>query len=228
MAEPTSRHDSGSIFVLAGCNGAGKSSIGGAALRQAGAPFFDPDEAARQIAARYAGPIGADVQREINGAAWQQGLRLLRRTIARRGTFAFETTLGGHTIPVAVAEAAAAGLAVHIWFVGLNRVELNIERVRRRAARGGHDIPIAKIRERYVNAPANLVRLLPEIAELKLFDNSIDADPAAGRAPSPRLLMHCRDRRIVVPGALQMLVTATPAWAKPIVAAALKLHLRQR
>ena len=52
-ADATQRRTS-TIFVLAGCNGAGKSSIGGAALRQAGADWFDPDAAARRIAAANA------------------------------------------------------------------------------------------------------------------------------------------------------------------------------
>lgn len=38
-----------SIHVLAGVNGAGKSSIGGAAVRQHGGEYFNPDEAARAL-----------------------------------------------------------------------------------------------------------------------------------------------------------------------------------
>ena len=37
------------IYVLAGTNGAGKSSIGGAMFREAGAEYFNPDEAAQHI-----------------------------------------------------------------------------------------------------------------------------------------------------------------------------------
>jgi predicted ABC-type ATPase len=39
------------IFVLAGVNGAGKSSIGGAAFRQFGSDYYNPDEAARALMA---------------------------------------------------------------------------------------------------------------------------------------------------------------------------------
>ncbi|HBH79151.1 MAG TPA: ZTL protein, partial [Nitrospira sp.] len=35
--------------MLAGVNGAGKSSIGGAAIRQHGGKYFNPDEAARTL-----------------------------------------------------------------------------------------------------------------------------------------------------------------------------------
>jgi predicted ABC-type ATPase len=37
------------IYVLAGVNGAGKSSIGGATFRASGADYYNPDEAAREL-----------------------------------------------------------------------------------------------------------------------------------------------------------------------------------
>ena len=41
--------DAPCIYVLAGTNGAGKSSIAGARFRESGAEYFNPDEAARRI-----------------------------------------------------------------------------------------------------------------------------------------------------------------------------------
>jgi hypothetical protein len=125
-------------------------------------------------------------------------------------------------------QAAPAGLAVHIWFVGLTDVELHIDRVRRRVAKGGHNTPARKIRERFETGRVNLIRLLPHLTELYLYDNSAEADPDSGAAPLPRPLLYYRERRIVSPTNLKTLLEATPAWAKPIVAAAIKLHLSQR
>ena len=98
--------------------------------------------------------------------------------------------------------------------------------MRRRVARGGHDIPEAKVRERYRRSRENLIRLLPRLNALRVFDNSAEADPDRGIAPVPTLLLDCRRGRIVAPTDLRTLLTTTPGWAKPIVAAALKLHLR--
>ncbi len=226
MAKSPGGGRSGSIFVLAGCNGAGKSSIGGAAVRQSGAEFFNPDEAAQRIAATNTrNPPPTQV--EINAAAWNEGRRLLQRAIDERADFAFETTLGGKTITAMLEQAAQAGVGVHIWFAGLTNIELHIARVRRRVAKGGHDIPTGKIRERFENGRVNLIRLLPHLTEFYLYDNSAEADPDAGVAPIPRLLLHYRDHRIATPARLKSL-RATPAWAKPIVAAAIKLHLLRR
>ena len=214
------------IFVLAGCNGAGKSSIGGAALRKSGADWFDPDAAARRIAAANAHRVPRPTTEEVNAAAWNEGRRLLERTIAERRDFAFETTLGGRTITELLHRAAGAGCAVRVWFVGLDTVERHLERVRRRVARGGHDIPEAKVRERYRRSRENLIRLLPALDALRVFDNSAEADPNAGIAPAPQLLLDFRRRRVAAPRDLSTLLAKTPAWAKPIAAATLKLHLR--
>ena len=226
-APGAARTSGGNLYVLAGCNGAGKSSIGGAALRQSGVDFFNPDEAARRIAIASRARKPPRTPAEINGAAWETGRRLLQRAIDERGDFAFETTLGGETIAAMLGHAAAAGLAVHVWFAGLTDVELHIDRVRRRVSKGGHDIPAKKIRERFERGRINLIRLLPHLTELYLYDNSAEADPDAGLATLPRLLLQCRRRRIVAPTELRTL-SRTPAWAKPIAAAAVKLDLPLR
>ncbi|MCT7660777.1 zeta toxin family protein [Mycobacterium deserti] len=203
------------LYVLAGVNGAGKSSIGGATIRTSGADYFNPDEAARELIA--ANP-GLD-QVSANAMAWQQGKRLLERAIDERKDFAFETTLGGATMPRRLAEAASLGFEVRIWFVGLATADMHIDRVRSRVRAGGHDIPESSIRRRWRHSRLNLVQLLPHLTELRLYDNSADADPAAGRAPRPLLVLHLDRGEIVGPPDL----SSTPEWAKPIVAAALKI-----
>jgi predicted ABC-type ATPase len=225
-ATPLQRH--GSIFVLAGCNGAGKSSIGGAALIESGLRFYNPDEAARKILAANAHLNPPPTMGEVNAAAWNQGRTLLERAIDRQLDFAFETTLGGQTMTELLERAAGEGLAVHIWFAGLENVELHIERVRRRVARGGHDIPREKIVERYDGGRKNLVRLLPQLASVRVYDNSAEADPGRGLTPAPRLLIHCVERKIVAPTKLRSLLADTSQWAKPMVAAALDVHLKRR
>jgi predicted ABC-type ATPase len=204
------------IYVLAGVNGAGKSSIGGAAFRAFGADYYNPDEAARALMAANPGLS----QPDANGAAWQQGKRLLEQAIAKRFDFAFETTLGASTIPRLLAEAASQGIRVHVWYAGLSNAELHIERVRARVRKGGHDIPEADIRRRYEHSRLNLIRLLPKLTALRMYDNSAEADPATGQAPTPWLVLHMERGKLVGPADF----SRTPEWAKPIVAAALKLR----
>jgi len=205
--------------VLAGTNGAGKSSIAGAIFRQAGTEYFNPDEAATRIISVNAGIT----QAEANSLAWYEGKRLLKRAIAERCNFAFETTLGGNTITELLDRALLTGIEVRIWYVGLNSPELHIERVRSRVARGGHDIPETRIRERYNNSRLNLIRLLPRLTELLLYDNSYEADPRSGIAPELKFILHFAAGKIVRSCDLPL----TPEWAKPILAAAVKLSMQK-
>jgi predicted ABC-type ATPase len=206
-----------SIFVLAGTNGAGKSSVGGSAMRRAGASYFNPDEAARRIREANLDLSLADA----NAAAWQEGRQKLERSIAQRSNYGFETTLGGHTLTSLLEKAMDAGIEVRIWYAGLATPELHLARVRARVAKGGHDIPEANIRRRYDDSRSNLIRLLARLTELYLYDNSEEADPALGKQPRPRLLLHLVRRRIKKLERANM-----PDWAKPIAMAALKISAR--
>jgi len=198
------------LSVLAGVNGAGKSSIGGAFLRARGAGYFNPDEVAREI--RAARPE-LD-QREANSLAWYKGRDLLQVAIDDRHDFNFESTLGAHTIPAMLEKAVSEGARAHIWYVGLDSPERHIARVKARHKAGGHDIPEADIRRRYETSRENLVWLMPKLASLLVYDNSTESDPKAGKQPRPRLVLHMIDARIVAPADLR----ATPDWAKAIVA----------
>lgn len=203
-----------SIWVLAGTNGAGKSSIGGAMIRAAGADYYNPDEAARRIQDANPGTSITDA----NSAAWLEGKRLLERAIADHGNFAFETTLGGATITKLLADAVAAGIDVHVWYVALASPELHLARVRARVSRGGHDIAERHIRRRYDASRENLITLLPGLASLRVYDNSVEAQPSAGDPPQPRLLLHMENGTIVEHCDL----STVPEWAKPIVLTALR------
>ena len=208
------------IAVLAGVNGAGKSSLMGAHVRASGAEYFNPDEAARRI--RTARPRLS--QRDANGLAWNEGRRLLERAIDERLDYAFETTLGASTIPRLLARAADDGAEVWVWFVGLDSPERHLARVRARVKGGGHDIPEADIRRRWDASRENLVALMPKLARLWIYDNSSEADPVSGHVPRPRLILETRDGRIVAPYHLR----DTPDWAKPLVARAMQLDQAAR
>lgn len=207
------------IFVLAGVNGAGKSSVGARFLQEINVESFNPDEAARRI--REISGCSID---DANALAWQEGRQRLESAIASRSSFAFETTLGGSTIPRLLEEASDAGIEIFVWFVGLATPQQHIARVRARVAAGGHDIPEEMILKRWDTSRRNLIHLMPSVTELRIFDNSQEGDLSARTIPAPRQLLYCRDGAIVDPPSEVLLMT--PEWAKPIVAQALKLQRR--
>jgi len=203
------------LFVLAGVNGAGKSSIGGHLLERAGLTWFNPDTFARELVAA----TGCD-QSAANGEAWQEGMRRLDEAIAQGTHHAFETTLGGRTVPARI-KAASKTHDVIVWFCGLSSPEQNIARVKARVAVGGHDIPDAKIRERYPAALENLVALMPDLAHLQVYDNSIEVAPG-DVIPDPVLVAEMISGKLTWPIDLKSL-QRTPEWAKPLVEAALSI-----
>ncbi len=208
------------IAVLAGVNGAGKSSVAGGFLEKEGDTFFNPDTVAQQIR-----KLHPDIPLTLaNAHAWQIGKSLLEQAISSGRDYRFETTLGGRTIAQLLERAAGSGHRVHIWFCGLASPELHLRRVRSRVAHGGHDIPEEKIRERWTGSRQNLIRLLPLIDHLRVSDNSAEADPAEGQRPRPILLLEMQRAKITAPADL----SGAPDWAKPIIAAAIHLHTAER
>ena len=204
------------LYVLAGVNGAGKSSIGGYLLERDGLTWFNPDAFARELKAA----TGWD-QETANAHAWQEGMRRLDEAIAKGLNHAFETTLGGKTVTAKILEATRTH-DVLIWFCGLSSPELHIARVKARVAAGGHPIPEEKIRERYPLAQLNLIKLMRHVAYIKVYDNSAEAG-TDGVVPDPLLVLEMENRKVVFPARddLETLQRA-PQWSKSILEAALR------
>jgi hypothetical protein len=81
------------------------------------------------------------------------------------------------------------------------------------------DLTAEHIHRRYQHSRLNLIELLPRrLSALRLFDNSVYGDPAAGLTPKPTLVLHMEREMILNERDLAQ----TPDWAKPIVAAALR------
>lgn len=200
------------LLVLAGVNGAGKSSVAGARLRAAGLDYFNPDEVTRQLCDTGLPAANA------NALAWREGCDRLRQAMTKRRNFAIETTLGGHTIPRLIVRACASH-DVTVWFVGLDSPERHLSRVTARVAAGGHAIAEKKIRTPWNTARSNLIALLPHLHEAWVYDNSAERTATAAK---PDVLLHCRHGRIAGPAHNRL--AHTPNWAKPIVEAALRLE----
>jgi len=205
------------LYVLAGVNGAGKSSVGGSFLRQAGLDWYNPDTFARELV-----ELHGLSQLEANGRAWEEGMAQLDAAIAQRTPFAFETTLGGDTVREKIKRACATH-DVRLWYCALSSPEQHVARVQFRAAQGGHDIPEGKIHERWKTSRANLLELLSELTEVSVFDNSAKADLGAV-IPEPKLILHLKDKKLLHPKNIAAIAN-TPEWAQAIMERALEIAL---
>jgi predicted ABC-type ATPase len=208
----------GRITLRTGTNGAGRSSIAGHALGRAQGVYFNPDEETQSVLAGNPGVTLA----QANACAWQKSVALLRAAIIGGSDYNFETTLGGRTVTELLLTAAQAGHRLSIWYCGLDSPERHLARVAARVAAGGHAIPEAKVRTRYDTSRKSLVRLIPHVTDLRVYDNSTEADPAAGLAPAPVLVLEMANKELHFPLTAEQLRT-TPVWAKALVACAWQL-----
>lgn len=202
--------------MIAGVNGAGKSSLAGTRVRARGLPYWNPDEQTRRL-------LEAEPSLTIeqaNSAAWHSGKQLLEDACESDRSLMFETTLGGRTITDMLDWAARGGKRIRMVYVGLGSVERYIARVARRVAAGGHDIPEARIRQRYERSPLNVIYLLPVLTGLELYDNSREVGP--GEVARPLHIMSYQDRTLD----LRLAPSEIPDWAIPIVQAARNLESR--
>jgi len=154
------------LTIIAGSNGCGKSTLSSYAKEEfQSAPILDPDAFAKSI--RDTLPSS---QHDI-----EAGKRVLLRAhelIEAHQSFTVETTLSGSTYLRMALRAQNAGFLVALIFVGTTSVEINLERVRARVAKGGHDVPEEDQRRRYPRTLANLRKLLPLADFVVLLDNS--------------------------------------------------------
>lgn len=100
-----------------------------------------------------------------------------RELLALRRDFAFESTLSGRTYAGMLRSARAAGYEVRLCYLWLPSVAMSLRRVRQRVRKGGHDVPEADLRRRYLPSLQNFFSLYLPLADEALLFN------AAGRPP---------------------------------------------
>jgi predicted ABC-type ATPase len=155
--------------VLAGVNGAGKTTAAPRLLREAlNVPLFtNADAIAHGLNAFDVETVAADAGRIM--------LERLRALAAARRSFAFETTLSGRAYAPWLGELVRAGYAVHLFYYWLRSPELAIARVALRVRAGGHHVPDKTVRRRYGRSVRNFLELYqPVVTTWQVYDNSTD------------------------------------------------------
>lgn len=156
------------LVVIAGSNGAGKSTFFDLYVRRRGLRFVNADLIA-------AGLMGEDPATLAYRAAELADIER-RALVARGDTFVMETVLSDpHGAKLGLLqEAKAAGYHVALVFIGIPGPELSMARVAQRVAQGGHDVPDEKLVARWPRTLANARAALRLADAGWLFDN---ADP---------------------------------------------------
>jgi predicted ABC-type ATPase len=146
------------IFLI-GANGSGKSSLRHYLDLSNITTNIDPDDLKLKNGGNH-------------NLAARQAIDYCAMAIKYRSNFCRESTLSGKTILEAIKKAKAAGYYVIGYFVGLDSVELNIDRIKNRVARGGHYIEDSLVKKRYSESLSNLADIFDQFDELHVLDNS--------------------------------------------------------
>ena len=128
------------IIIIAGPNGAGKTSFANEYLlsRSEGLVFINADEIARESTSDIPGSR-SDLH------AGREMLARIDAVAASGREFMFETTLASLRYTRAIPIWQSRGYTIVLFYLRLPSVEVSIDRVRRRVAAGGHDVPEAAI-----------------------------------------------------------------------------------
>ncbi|CAN5560938.1 zeta toxin family protein [soil metagenome] len=155
------------IYIIAGCNGAGKTTASFTVLPEMldCKEFVNADEIAKGLS-----PFQPET---VSFHAGRIMLDRINELIDLDVNFAFETTLTTISYKNTIDLARKKGYKITLLFFWLNDVNLAIQRVATRVSEGGHNIPEDVIIRRYYKGLANLTHVFLDICDYWIvIDNS--------------------------------------------------------
>ena len=152
-----------------------------------GIDIIDPDMIAR------------DLGSGSPGRAAREALRRRSDALGAGRTHLMETTLAGYGVLRHMAAARREHYRIVLHFVSVGSPELALDRVRNRVALGGHNVPEADVRRRFVRSHANLPAAISRADVALLYDNTDPDRP---------------HREVAILGeTISWIAQAVPAWA---------------
>lgn len=184
------------LWILAGGNGAGKSTFYDRYLKDKGLSFVNADRLAKEISSRQ--------NAEVIRAAQEQAMKACTQKITDGETFCFETVFSHPSKLELIKQAKSKGYEVNLVFIHLKESELNAARVLQRVENGGHSVPYEKIKSRIPRSVTNLKVAIRLVDNVALVDNSSSQDPL-------RTVVRIKKRKIVHQ------VDPLPTWAAQVI-----------
>jgi len=145
------------MYILAGANGSGKSTISKVLLPTEGIVYVNPDDIAREL--NPENPPAARV------AAGRETIRRIDELLGKGAPFAVESTLSGSGYVEIISRAKSLGYEITIAYVFVDSADFCLERIRVRVQNGGHDVPAEDVRRRYGRSKENFVSTYAPLAD---------------------------------------------------------------
>ena len=166
------------VYLIGGPNGSGKTTVAKKILPNflGVIEYVNADEIAAGLS-----PFNPE------SVAIQAGRLMLERlvTLKCQGIdFAFESTLAARHFARFLRDCRSSGYRLNLIYFWLQSPQLALERVHRRVASGGHNIPEDVVRRRYKRGRINLMQLyLPLCDTWVIYDNSGDEPHLVAERP---------------------------------------------
>lgn len=87
-------------------------------------------------------------------------------------SFSYETVMSDNSKLRELEKAKKIGFKTYLYFICTDDYEKNIDRVKLRVAKGGHNVDVDRIRKRYFKTLENLAEVIKTVDRAFLFDNS--------------------------------------------------------
>lgn len=157
------------LWVLAGGNGAGKTTFYNLYLAKYGIKFVNVDLIAKDI-----DPANPE---DISYQAATMAAKIREDLIAQGVSFCFETVFSHESKIDFIAQAKANGYKIILIYIHLFDSSLNEARVKQRVSEGGHSVPTEKIHARIPRAIKHIKTALALVDEARILDNSSRDNP---------------------------------------------------
>ena len=152
------------LYIIAGANGCGKSTLASELMPSENLEFLNADEVAKEICPENIESVKIKAGKIV--------IKKLENLLNSQKSFAIETTLAGKNHIKTIQKAKKSGYYVVLIYSYLDNPVLCENRIKIRVLNGGHDIPQEDIIRRFYRSKENFWNLYKDLAdEWNLFYN---------------------------------------------------------
>ena len=145
------------MIIIAGANGAGKTTFAKPCVRDLGYQFLNADEIAKELEEQ--GETHPMLQ------AGRLFFARLNEDLTEKENILLETTLSGSYINKVAVRSKKLGYALTIVSIFVDSEEVCIDRVKSSVPKGGHDVPVEDIKRRFQRSLTNFWTNFTELAD---------------------------------------------------------------
>lgn len=145
------------LYIIAGANGSGKSTIAVEILPAEGISYVNADDIARELCPS-----------DLNSVKIQAGKEFFARVdkcFENNQSFAIESTLSGLAHVKTIEKAHSLGYSVIIAYVFVDSPLVCISRIKSRVQAGGHYVPDDDVIRRYERSRKNFLKVYGKLAD---------------------------------------------------------------